>query len=62
MVRLPGYHGACTLAKTTGEAEIGTNHCVVKSLVVVEGVNSKLIVDGTFFMPLNSGLVAGWKY
>ena len=58
MVRLPGYPGACNLATTEGEDNLGTNRCIVKSLIIV---GDKLIIDGDYFMPL-SGNVQGWKY
>lgn len=58
MVRLPGYPGACNLATTEGEDNLGTNRCIVKSLVIV---GDKLIVDGDYFVPL-AGNVQGWKY
>lgn len=47
---------------TSGEANIGTSKAVVKSLVMVEGINSKLIVDGEYFMTLASGAIEGWIY
>lgn len=63
MVRLPGYSGASSVARSTGEAPgLGTNQVRVKSLVIVEGLHSKLIVDGEYFMSFASGLIAGWKY
>jgi hypothetical protein len=63
MTRLPGYQGACTMAYTGGEeAPLGVNRVKVKSLVIVEGVHTKLIVDGTYFMSFASGAIDGWKY
>lgn len=63
MTRLPGYPGACTLARTEGDDPgIGTNQAKVKSLMIVEGVHTKLIVDGDYFMSFASGAIDGWKY
>lgn len=62
LVRVPGYDGACTSLTTIEEDRLGVNRRRAKSLVVVEGINSKLIVDGTFFMPLASGTIDGWIY
>jgi hypothetical protein len=62
-VRLPGYPGASNLARTTGdEAGLGTYQVKVKSLVIVEGTHTKLIVDGDYFMSFASGAIDGWKY
>jgi hypothetical protein len=63
MTRLPGYPGACTLARVGGEEPgLGTSQHRVKSLIVVEGVHCKLIVDGDYFMSFASGAIDGWKY
>lgn len=62
MTRIPGYPGACTRLSTEEDAPLGTNGHRAKSLVIVEGVHSKLIVDGTYFMSLTSGAVEGWLY
>lgn len=60
MLKLPGYPGACEVVEV-GEAEvgIGVNKHSVKSLVIV---GDKLIIDKDFFMPLNGGVITGWKY
>lgn len=63
MTRLPGYPGACTRAFVGGDTPgLGTNQHQVKSLMIVEGVHSKLIVDGDYFMSFASGAIDGWKY
>lgn len=63
MVRLPGYQGACSRVKVREKGEedrLGTNQALVNSLVIVEGQSNRLIVDGVFFMPLESGSIDGW--
>lgn len=60
MTMLPGYSGACTVVKVDGEANLGTNQHVVKSLVLVN--KDTLIIDGTYHMPLSSGAVEGYSF
>lgn len=63
MTRLKGYPGACTMARTGGdEPGLGTNQAKVKSLTIIEGVHTKLVVDGTYFMSFASGAIDGWVY
>lgn len=63
MTRLPGYSGAATEIYVGGDdPNYGVNKHKVKSLVIVEGVHSKLIVDGTYFMSFASGAIDGWVY
>lgn len=61
MTRLPGYSGACQEAYVKGdEPGIGSNKHQVKSLVVIEGLHPKLLIDGTYFMSFASGAIDGW--
>jgi len=63
MTRIPGYHGAATMIYVGGdEPGPGVNKHQVKSLMLVEGLNPKLIVDGVYFMTFASGAIEGWKH
>ena len=63
LTRLPGYDGAYMVARANSqENRLGTNTCGVKSLTIVEGIHTKLIVDGTYFMSFASGAIDGWVY